>query len=136
MAKRRTKAKAAETEAEATGEATGAATTDRDEATEAAGAEAEATPFETLLERTEGIVEALESGELDLDQSLKRYEEGIANLRACAKQLDTAERKVRLLIEKSAGVFQLEDFEDPADPDLEDSDFDFDADADDEDAGD
>jgi len=54
-------------------------------------------PFEELLGRLEGIVGALEDGELGLDESLGRYEEGVKLLRLAQKQLKRAERRVELL---------------------------------------
>lgn len=66
--------------------------------------------FEELLEATEGIVDTLEGGGLGLEESLKLYEKGVENLRRCAKQLDTAEEKVKILVEKTKGAFALEDF--------------------------
>ena len=67
--------------------------------------------FEKLLEETESLVESLESGELSLDESLKKYEKGVQNLRACAKQIAQAEEKVKVLVEETAGMFQLEDLD-------------------------
>ena len=67
--------------------------------------------FEELLAQTESLVEALEGGALSLDESLKTYEKGIENLRACARLIQQAEEKVKALIEKSAGVFALEDLD-------------------------
>jgi exodeoxyribonuclease VII small subunit len=65
--------------------------------------------FETLLKETEALVEELESGELSLDESLKKYETGVKNIRACAKLLTQAEEKVKLLVEEAEGSFRLDD---------------------------
>lgn len=67
--------------------------------------------FEQLLADTEEIVDTLEEGQLGLDESMKLYEKGIANLRGCSKMLAEAEEKVKVLIEKTEGIFELEDFE-------------------------
>ncbi len=69
------------------------------------------TGFEQLLAETEEIVDTLEEGELGLEESMKLYEKGIANLRNCTKILSEAEEKVRVLIDKTGEVFELEDFE-------------------------
>jgi exodeoxyribonuclease VII small subunit len=53
--------------------------------------------FEDALRQLEGTVEALESGELGLDDALARYEQGIRLLSRCRALLDNAERKVALL---------------------------------------
>ena len=51
--------------------------------------------FAAELERLEQIVRELESQDLDLDVSLKLFEEGIERLRAIRERLATAELKVR-----------------------------------------
>lgn len=67
--------------------------------------------FEELLRNTEEIVDELESGEMSLDESLKKYEEGVGNLRRCAKLISQAEEKVKVLIEEAEGAFTLEDLD-------------------------
>lgn len=44
--------------------------------------------FEKALERLEKIVEELEKEELSLEDSLKKYEEGIKLIQICSKKLD------------------------------------------------
>ena len=56
--------------------------------------------FEDALKNLEKIVEDLEGGELSLDKSLARYEEGIKLVKFCQKKLDLAGMKkwaVRLI---------------------------------------
>ena len=53
--------------------------------------------FEMALERLEQIVQDLEDGELGLDQSLERYEEGVKYLKFCHQKLKDAEQKIELL---------------------------------------
>ena len=53
--------------------------------------------FEKALERLEKIVTALENGELSLDDSLKRYEEGVKLSRMCSKKMTEAEKKIEFL---------------------------------------
>lgn len=67
--------------------------------------------FETLLTETEELVERLEAGELSLDESLEKYEKGIRNLRACARLLQAAEEKVKVLVEEAEGAFGLADLD-------------------------
>lgn len=55
-------------------------------------------PFEDALTRLEEIVETLESGEPTLETSLTLFEEGVALSRRCNKRLDTAERRLELLV--------------------------------------
>jgi len=60
-------------------------------------------PFEDALTRLEAIVATLESGEPSLETSLALFEEGIALSRRCNKRLDTAERRLELLVGQDAG---------------------------------
>ena len=53
--------------------------------------------FEKALEDLEKIVEAMESGELTLDQALKKYEEGVGLVRACQSKLTETEKKIEIL---------------------------------------
>ncbi|HEY5467677.1 MAG TPA: exodeoxyribonuclease VII small subunit [Coriobacteriia bacterium] len=54
--------------------------------------------FSDALAELETIVSALESGQLDLEDSLARYERGVALLRACQARLTEAEQKVTMLM--------------------------------------
>ncbi len=53
--------------------------------------------FEDALAEIEQIVHQLESGELDLTESLSRYERGVKQLKRCHALLDAAGRRVTLL---------------------------------------
>jgi exodeoxyribonuclease VII small subunit len=54
--------------------------------------------FSEALAELESIVAALEGGQLDLEDSLARYERGVALLRACQAKLGEAEQKVTMLM--------------------------------------
>ena len=58
--------------------------------------------FEKNLKRLEEIVSKLEDGELQLEQSLKLFEEGIGISRACNLKLTEAENRVKLLLSVNA----------------------------------
>ena len=51
--------------------------------------------FAEQLERLEAIVRKLEAEDLDLDEALKLFEEGVERLRAAREQLTQAELKVK-----------------------------------------
>jgi exodeoxyribonuclease VII small subunit len=51
--------------------------------------------YEAAYSRLEHVLEILESGDLSLEQSLALYEEGSLLAGHCARQLDTAELRVR-----------------------------------------
>jgi exodeoxyribonuclease VII small subunit len=55
--------------------------------------------FEQALEQLQAVVRELESGQLTLEQSLVRYEQGVANLRRCYSTLQSAEQRIRMLVE-------------------------------------
>ena len=57
--------------------------------------------FEAALENLEELVEAMEEGELSLEESLQAFEKGVKLTRECQTALDKAEQKVHLLV---AGV--------------------------------
>jgi exodeoxyribonuclease VII small subunit len=70
--------------------------------------------FEQALERLEALVERLEQGELPLEDALATFEEGVGLTRRLGDQLDTAERRVELLLRDGAGFATR-----PLDPDAE-----------------
>ena len=53
--------------------------------------------FEKALEKLEKIVDDLESGNMPLEDALKRYEEGVGLARACTKKLEQVETKIEVL---------------------------------------
>ncbi|MFH1673102.1 MAG: exodeoxyribonuclease VII small subunit [Pseudomonadota bacterium] len=55
--------------------------------------------FETSMKRLEDIVKELETGELSLEDSLKKFEEGIKLSRFCSNKLDEIEKKVSILVQ-------------------------------------
>ncbi len=67
--------------------------------------------FEAALARLEEIVQQLEKGDIQLEHSLKLFEEGIKLSRICNKRLEEAERKVEILIKDKAGNITAEPFE-------------------------
>ena len=50
--------------------------------------------FEDRMKRLEAIVDRLESGEADMDESIALYEEGLALSKALKKQLTEFEKKI------------------------------------------
>lgn len=66
--------------------------------------------FESALEKLETIVDELEAGELVLDSSLKKYEEGIKLAGICQEKLDKAKEKIEVLMKKGEGKFEKKKF--------------------------
>lgn len=69
----------------------------------------EGVSFEKALQKLEEIVEVLESGELDLEASLKLFEEGINLSVRCQKELQKAEGRIQQLVKKLDGGWELID---------------------------
>ena len=55
--------------------------------------------IESKLKELENLLEELESGELDLDEALKKFEKGIKLSRECQKTLENAELKIQVLMD-------------------------------------
>ena len=61
--------------------------------------------FEEALKRLEQIVEGLEGGDLSLEESLKRYEEGVHLSKLCARRLEEAKKKIEILMKENGRLF-------------------------------
>lgn len=75
--------------------------------------------FESALARLEKITRELEDGELSLENSLKKFDEGIQLAGFCTEQLSEARARVELLIEKN-GKLETVPFDDSEDTDISD----------------
>jgi exodeoxyribonuclease VII small subunit len=67
---------------------------------DAGGADGAPLDFELSMKRLETIVEELEAGELSLEDSIARYEEGIQLSRRLTQVLDESEKRIERLVEK------------------------------------
>ncbi len=70
-------------------------------ASPADGPEDQELPFERAVERLEEIVDQLEQGDLELEAALGVFEEGVQLTKRCASQLDSAERRIEVLMEEA-----------------------------------
>lgn len=68
--------------------------------------------FEKLLEEIKGIVDALETGKLPLDESIEKFEKGAGLVKECYEKLEGVKKKVSMVIERNGGALGLEDFDD------------------------
>jgi len=66
--------------------------------------------FEESLEKLEQITREMENGDLSLEASLKKFDEGIRLADFCTKKLDEAQKKIDILINKD-GVLSAEPFD-------------------------
>ena len=53
--------------------------------------------FEDAIRELEAIVDAMESGELPLEESLKRYQRGVELVKGAHERLRAAEQQVKVL---------------------------------------
>ncbi len=67
--------------------------------------------FEEQLKQLEAIVERLERGDLPLEESLVIFEQGIGLSDACKKELDAADGRVQVLLQKGKGERTAEDLD-------------------------
>ena len=70
--------------------------------------------FEDALEKLEGIVNVLETGDLSLEESLEAFEEGIRLSKVCSKWLNEAELRVEKLTSIDEDTIETEPFEVPS----------------------
>ena len=64
------------------------------------------------MKQLEQIVQELETGDLSLEVSMKKFEDGIQLSRFCAKKLDETERRITLLLQNPDGSVQEAPVED------------------------
>ena len=67
--------------------------------------------FETALSELEEIVRALDRDEMQLDEALGLFREGVGHLRTANRLLDEAEGQVEELIEEASGELETVDFD-------------------------
>ena len=65
--------------------------------------------FEDAMQELEKIASELEKGDLSLEDSVKKFEDGIKLSKKCSEIIDEAEKKITILIQKD-GELKEEDF--------------------------
>lgn len=68
--------------------------------------------FENAMLRLEQIVRAMEKGDVELEESLKLFQEGTELIRRCGKLLDEAELQVKKIMTAPDGSPVEEEFTD------------------------
>lgn len=66
--------------------------------------------FEENIEQLEKIANELEKGDLNLDESVAKFEEGMKLSKECTKILEQAEKKISILINNEEEIVE-EDFD-------------------------
>ncbi len=67
--------------------------------------------FEDIIKELEGVVAALERGDLSLEEAMESFRRGVELSRECHKRLDEAERKVKILKKQAGGEVIEEDYD-------------------------
>ena len=66
--------------------------------------------FEEQISELEKIINELENGNLNLDDSVVKFEEGMKISKECNKMLENAEKKITILLNNENGEVDEEDF--------------------------
>ena len=64
--------------------------------------------FEAALDELEQIVTELERGETALEDTIARFERGVALVRRCEDRLDEADKRVALLLKRGERVVEVD----------------------------
>lgn len=64
--------------------------------------------FEDALDRLEEIVRTLETGNISLEETIAKFEEGIRLLNFCQNKLTKAEERISVMLENSQEGIKLE----------------------------
>lgn len=66
--------------------------------------------FEETMQELEKIVQELEKGELNLDESISKFEEGMKLSKSASDYLEKAEKKITVLINTKDEEIKEEEF--------------------------
>src|SRR5512133_2868818 len=67
--------------------------------------------YDVLVARLERVVGELETGQLNLEQSIEKFAEGVRLAKEASRKLDEAERRVELLVRSADGEDEVVPFE-------------------------
>ena len=70
--------------------------------------------FEQAMNRLEEISQALESGDIPLEESINLYDEGIKLIEFCQSKLNEAEKKIQKLSRNTEGDIEISDQNNPS----------------------
>ena len=66
--------------------------------------------FEEMMQNLEDIAKELENGNLTLDESVKKFEEGMEISKKCSELLENAEKRITILTKNENGDIIEKDF--------------------------
>ena len=67
--------------------------------------------FEAAMDRLEAIVEQMESGKMQLEELIVRYEEGMKLVKTCQERLASAEQRIEIITRNHAGKPVIQPFD-------------------------
>ena len=67
--------------------------------------------FEAAMDRLEAIVEQMESGKMQLEELIVRYEEGMKLVKTCQERLASAEQRIEIITRNHAGKPVVQPFD-------------------------
>ena len=67
--------------------------------------------FEESLNELEIIASDLERGDLNLEDSIKKFETGMKLSKECSEKLENAEKRINILVQNENGELKEENFE-------------------------
>lgn len=67
--------------------------------------------FEAALEKLQNLVRELESGECTLEDSIKKFEDGMSLAKSCQDRLNQAEQKIEVLLKADKDGVSTKAFE-------------------------
>lgn len=71
---------------------------------------AEKINFEDTMKQLEEIAVQLEKGNLTLDESVEKFEEGMKLSKQCSKTLEEAEKRITILLKNENGDIEEQNF--------------------------
>lgn len=69
--------------------------------------------FEEALKQLESLAEQIERGQIGLEESIKKYEEGMQLVKHCRSVLAKAEHRLQQLQEREDGTLSVSDVKPP-----------------------
>jgi exodeoxyribonuclease VII small subunit len=69
--------------------------------------------FEEAMERLDAIVDAMETGQIGIEESIAKYEEAMQLAAHCRRILDESEQRIKKIQLDAAGEVRAEPFEPP-----------------------
>lgn len=69
--------------------------------------------FEEALARLEAITQQIERGQIGLEDSIARYEEGMNLVKQCRDMLSRAEQRIQQIHQRADGTLEITEFTPP-----------------------